>query len=188
MIWDAMVTVGRIIRPQGNRGEVVIAPETDFGPERFRPGGSLQTMRNDLVHTLIVGSSREHQGRWVVGFEGIENIGQAESLRGLELRIPAEALKALGDGRHYVHDLVGCRVETSANEVVGTVDSVHFGAGPPLLVVEGATGEVLVPLNEAICQRVDIEAKVIVIAPPEGLVELNETAESRQKAQGTRHK
>ena len=180
-LWDSMVTVGRIIRPQGNRGEVVIASATDFGPERFRPGASLQAMRDERIETLTVISSREHDGRWIVGFEGIAGIDQAETLRGLELKISADALTSLGADRYYVHDLLGCRVDTIAHEFIGRVVDVHFGAGPPLLVIEGATGEVLVPFIEDICDRIDIAAKVIVIAPPEGLVALNEKGALRQK-------
>ena len=51
--------------------------------------------------------------------------------------------------------------------------AVQLGSGPPLLVVAAPRGEVLIPLAEAICRRIDVAAKVIVIDPPEGLVELN---------------
>jgi 16S rRNA processing protein RimM len=171
--WESMVTVGRVVRPHGNRGEVVIAPETDFGAERFRAGERLQTIRDERIEQLTVRSSRPHDGRWVVGFDGVATIDQAEALRGLELRIPGSAVATLSPDRHYVHDLVGCRVETVEHETVGTVVEVHFGAGTPLLVVNGARGEVLVPFADEVCKRVDTAARTIVIAPPEGLVDLN---------------
>jgi 16S rRNA processing protein RimM len=174
LVWDAMVLVGRIARPQGNRGEVVVAPETDFGAQRFQPGASLQIFRDERIQTLTVVESREHSGRWVVGFEGLASINDAETLRGLELRIPAEALQPLEAGTFYVHDLAGLRVETTTGVVVGRVDHVQFAAGTPLLVVEGAHGEVLVPFVDRICQRVDLAGGLIVIDPPEGLVEANE--------------
>jgi 16S rRNA processing protein RimM len=73
-----------------------------------------------------------------------------------------------------VHDLAGLRVETAAGMVVGTVDHVQFAAGVPLLIVAGTHGEVLVPFVERICQRVDVANGVIVIDPPEGLLEAND--------------
>jgi 16S rRNA processing protein RimM len=167
-----MILVGRIARPQGNRGEVVVAPETDFAAERFRPGASLHMVRDRRVQALTVVESREHQGRWVIGFEGVASINDAETLRGLELRIPPEALQPLEAGTFYVHDLAGLRVETTAGAVVGRVDHVLF-AGTPLLVIEAEHGEVLVPFVDHICRRVDVEAGLIVIDPPEGLVEAN---------------
>ena len=56
---------------------------------------------------------------------------------------------------------------------VGTVRDVQFGSGVPLLVVDDAGAEVLIPFTEAFCRRVDVAAKRIVIDPPEGLLEVN---------------
>jgi ribosomal 30S subunit maturation factor RimM len=56
---------------------------------------------------------------------------------------------------------------------VGTVTAVHLGAGPPLLSVAARDGEVLVPLAEEICRDIDVRRQVIVITPPEGLIEAN---------------
>src|SRR5262245_32044038 len=142
--WTSMVAVGRVVRPHGNRREVVIASETDFGAERFRAGGRLQIVRDGRIEQLTVRSSRQHDGRWVVGFDGVSTIDEAEALRGLELKIPERDVAALSPDHHYVHDLVGCRVETVEHDTIGTVVEVHFGAGTPLLVVNGARGEVLV--------------------------------------------
>src|SRR5262245_64661487 len=109
--WASMVTVGRIVRPHGNRGEVVIAPETDFGAERFRAGARVQMVQDGRIEQLTVHSSRPHDGRWVVGFDGVSTIDEAEALRGLELKIPEGDVATLNPDHHYVHDLVGCRVE-----------------------------------------------------------------------------
>jgi 16S rRNA processing protein RimM len=176
-----MVTVGRIVRPQGNRGEVVVESTTDFAGDRFQTGAVLHLRRHESadVETAQVTSSREHAGRWVVGLAGTGSIDAAETLRGLELRIPPQQLKGLATGQHYVHDLVGCRVETVDGEALGPVVKVQLDAGVPLLIVEGARGEILVPFTEEICRRVDTAAKVIAIAPPEGLVELNDRSPGR---------
>lgn len=174
MNWDALVSVGQIVRPQGNRGEVVVAPQTDFPEDRFQPGAELWTRRDGRVTTLVVQSSRPHDARWVIGFEGIGSIDDAETLRGLELRVPGASLRSLEAGTHYVHDLAGCRVETLEGAPVGPVTDVRLDAGIPLLVIEGARGEVLIPFTAGICRTVDVAGKRIVVAPPEGLLELNE--------------
>jgi len=177
-----MVTVGRIVRPQGRRGEVVVVPETDFGEERFRPGAELWASRAGEVTTVAIVTSWPHQGRWVLGLAGVGSIDEAEAWRDLELRVPADGLHKLGDGAFYVHDLLGCRVETTIGALVGAVARVDLGNGTPLLVVAppGAKAaevddvqEVLVPLAESICRRVDVGAKLIVIDPPAGLIDLN---------------
>jgi 16S rRNA processing protein RimM len=175
-----MVTVGRVVRPHGNRGHVVVAPETDFGADRFAEGAALFGARGPDEQPLRVIASREHRGRWILGFEGVTTIDGAEALRDLELRIPADQLRPLGRGGYYAHDLAGCAVENPEGRPVGRVESVLLGSGVPLLVVETEYGEVLVPLAEDICRRIDVAAKLIVIDPPEGLLELNQ----RQKAEG----
>jgi 16S rRNA processing protein RimM len=183
-MWNDMATVGRVVRPHGNRGEVVVEPSTDFGAERFQIGAALYLRRaeDEPLVVVHVRSSREHGGRWVVGLQGVESIDDAERLRGMELRIPAEALKDLAAGQHYVHDLVGCAVETTAGDVLGPVVDVQLDAGLPLLVVQGARAEILVPFTEAFCRRVDTAARVIAIAAPEGLLELNETRAGKTRA------
>jgi len=172
---DDFVTVGRIVRPQGNRGEVVVASETDFGETRFGNGSVLQVRNDNRVSALTVTSSRPHDGRWVVAFAGVGSIDEAEALRGAELTIPSSELGRLESGGYYVHDLIGCRVDTTAGATVGRVRDVQFGTGVPLIVIDGAAAEVLVPFTDAICRRVEIGARLIVIDPPEGLLELNET-------------
>src|SRR6185503_10095565 len=137
-----MVTVGRIVRPHGNKGHVVVAPETDYGDERFQPGARLHAMRDGQPASFDVTAGREHAGRWIVGFAGVASIDEAEALRGLELRIPRDAVKPAQAGAYYVHDLVGCTVTTLAGEMVGAVEQVQLDTGTPLLKVRSARGEV----------------------------------------------
>ena len=168
-----MVTVGRIVRPHGNRGHVVVVPESDFADERFKIGETLRAgSATEDPSDLKVAASRFHDGRWIVGFEGVSSIDDAERLRGLELRIPEDEMHALGPNAFYVHHLVGCEVRTTGGERVGVVNRVDLATGVPVLVVIGR-GEVLVPFVDAICRRVDPAERVIEIDPPEGLIELN---------------
>ena len=171
-----MVTVGRVVRPHGRRGEVVVESETDFADERFREGETLYWAPSDQLGPVRVKSSRPYDGRWVVAFEGIGSIDEAEGLRGLELRIPPDALRPLGPGAYYTHDLIGCLVETAAGGRVGVVIGVRFGSGAPLLAIDDGDGEVLVPLADHICRTVDVGGRRIVIDPPPGLLELNRRA------------
>lgn len=170
-----MITVGRIIRPHHNRGHVVVMPETDFPHERFEVGSVLYRERDGRAEPIVVSANRERDGRWVVGFEGVESITEAETLRGVELRIPAADVKPLGAGAFYVFDLVGCVVTTKDGRTIGPVERVDLATGIPMLVVAG-DGEVLIPFTDAICTRIDPAAKVIEIDPPAGLIEVNRPA------------
>jgi 16S rRNA processing protein RimM len=168
-----MILVGRVARPHGIRGHVIVTPETDFVEERFQEGATLwcRTARGD--ERLTVRTMRVQKGRPIVGFEGFERIEDVERLSGVELRIPEDALQPLSDGSYYHHDLVGCVVRTVTDAPVGTVVRVQGGTSGSLLVIDGTRGEVLIPLVAAICVEIDVRSKRIRIDPPDGLLDLN---------------
>ena len=178
--WDDMALVGRITRPHGLRGQVVVRPETDFIEERFAGGATFWTRSAAGNEQLTVVSARVQNGRPIVAFEGFTRVEDVERLAGLELRIPEDALQPLRPGTYYEHQLVGCAVETTAGDVVGQVAKVEGGVGASRLVMNGPRGEILVPLAVDICVEIDVVNRKIRIEPPDGLLELNETKRSRQ--------
>jgi 16S rRNA processing protein RimM len=100
-------------------------------------------------------------------------MNDAEALAGLELRVPPGELEPLPPGMYYRHDLVGCRVETTGGETVGEVTAVEGDMASSRLVLRTASGEVLIPVAEAICVNIDTAARRIVIDPPDGLLDVN---------------
>jgi 16S rRNA processing protein RimM len=197
--WDEMAVVGRIARPHGIRGQVVINLETDFPDERFQPGAEFfvqraagragvvgdglqavlerpqgRSLQQPGIGRLVIATVRFHNGRPVVGFEGVEDMNQARALAGIELRVPLDRLASLPPEMFYRHDLVGCSVETTNGLHVGEVTEVEGTLGGSRLVVATPRGDVLVPLAAEICRAIDVAGKRIVIEPPEGLLELNQ--------------
>jgi len=172
--WDEMAVVGVIARPHGIRGQVIVNPATDFPEERFGAGATLFVRKEGRIQPVTVTTSRLHQGRPVIGLEGVADMNAARELAGLEFRIPVESLAALPEGSYYHHDLIGCVVVTPDGTEVGTVSSVEGDMGNTRLVVQRETGELLIPLVSDICTAIEPSAKRIVIAPPDGLLELNE--------------
>jgi len=181
--WDSMVLVGRVARPHGLRGHVVVTPDTDFVAERFRSGAQLWTRVAGRDEVLTIVEARVEGRRPVVAFEGYGSVEAAEGLAGRELRVPESSLLPLPAGSYYLHQLVGCRVETVDGAVVGEVARVEGGVGAAMLTVNatGATGsEVLVPFVQEICVGVDLDARVIRVQMPEGLLEINEPGPARR--------
>ena len=107
----------------------------------------------------------------------MNDVAGAERLVGAELRITEDMVMPLAPGSYYVHQIVGCRVETTGGEAVGEVARVEGGAGASVLVVVGPLGEVLVPLAVSLCQTIDVDARLIRIEPIEGLLEVNAPSE-----------
>ena len=163
-----LVLVGRVVRAQGRRGEVLVHPISDR-PDRFpgmrrvfvaRPGREVREVR--------VSSTWSHKGRYVLKLEGVDSIDEAEGLRGSELRIAEEELAALPEGSFYHHELTGLRVDDGAGGEVGVVESVMEIAGAtPILVIRGVGGETLVPFVVDFVKAVDLDGERIVIERPE---------------------
>jgi len=171
--WDEMAVVGTIARAHGIRGQVIVNAETDFPDQRFHPGAELFIERGGRVEALTVTTARFHRERPVIGIAGVDSMDEAEALAGLELRVPLDRLATLPAGTFYRHDLIGCRVETRGGLTVGLVRDVEGTLTGSRLVVDGADGEVLIPLVAPICTQVDPVGKRIVIDPPDGLIDVN---------------
>jgi len=170
------LAVARIVRPQGRRGEVVAEILTDF-PQRFAILRRVYLERPESTPEPVpVEKVWPHQGRVVLKFPGVDSIDQANRLRGVHVLIPREERMPLPAHHYYVWELKGCRVIAEcqgASSEVGTVVEVEPTGGVDLLHVATPRGEVLIPLAQDICKRIDTEAKTIVIDPPEDLLDLN---------------
>lgn len=177
--WDEMVLVGSVARPHGLRGHVALNAETDFPEERFAAGSTLW-MDGATPTPLVVASLRMQNGRPIVLFDGVDSVERAQALAGRQLRISEQALHPLAPGTYYQHQLVGCVVMDDTGSRVGEVAKVDESAGGNLLVVHGTRGEVLIPLADEICTRVDVQSRRIDVVLPAGLLELNETRRSRR--------
>jgi 16S rRNA processing protein RimM len=173
--WDEMAVVGRVARPHGIRGHVVINLETDFPHERFHVGAELFVgdAAKGLPKRVVISTVRFHNERPIVGFEGVAGMDEAAALAGSELRVPREWLAPLPPEMFYRHDLVGCEVDRLDGSHVGQVTEVEGTLAGSRLVVATGRGEVLVPLAAEICRSIDVAGKRIVIDPPDGLLELN---------------
>lgn len=184
--------LARIRRPQGRKGEVFAEILTDF-PEKFsdrrrvwllRDSGAVTGARSVSV-TDEPATQREaeiasfwlHKGGVVLHFAGVDSISAAEALSGSIVAIPRAERANLGKDEAYIGDLIGCTVvdvSPVAPKAVGEIEDVNTTAGPvALLVVRGAKGEILIPLAKSYLRRIDLDARRVEMALPEGLIDLN---------------
>jgi 16S rRNA processing protein RimM len=155
---------------------------TDF-PERLTRlksaqlwNGRSEPPRRALIRSCWLSHSRGGQAIFL--FEGSDSISDAEKLVGLEVQIPRSERISLPAGSFYVSDLVGCEVyERDGGKLIGRVRDLQFPGeelkGTPLLEVDSASGELLIPLAQEICVQIDTAARRIEVVLPEGLYDLN---------------
>ena len=171
------IVVGRVGRPHGIRGEVVLGVRTDEPDLRFAVGATVDARSSpDDDGTggepLRVASARWHSGQLLVTFAGITDRTAAAELTGSWLSVDSSQLPETGDPDEFRdHELIGLSVRTTAGDQVGVVtDVLHYGQDL-LVVLRPDDAECLVPFVKAIVPEVDVAAGVLVIDPPLGLLD-----------------
>lgn len=161
--------VARILRPHGRNGEVRLRPQTDhldilLGSERVFLGLDSDTPAR-------VEKMRMHKDTPLMKIAGIDDIGSAETLRGLDVCIPREELAPLEEGEYFLHDLVGLKVLDHEGTLTGSVEWVMETGGTPVLVCEGQSGEFLIPFSPNAVSEVDLEGGILKLNNLPGLLE-----------------
>ena len=167
------VVIADILRVRGIRGEVLAKSQTDV-PGRFEGLKGAQIRLADGSDLPVeLESAWEHKGDWVLKFRGIDSMDSAERLRGAELWVRPEERGKLAEGEYFQSDLLGCQVvEKGTGRALGIVDGWQQYGGPPLLEVKREGGEILIPFVSAICQEIDLSARLVRVDLPEGLLDL----------------
>lgn len=168
-----LLTVGRIVRPHGVRGEVLVELSTDEPAQRYAVGSSLVTDR-PAPAVLTVAAQRPHQGRLIVAFEQVPDREAAEALRGVLLQVDSDAVPPLADpDEFHDHQLIGMAVVDPAGKPVGEVVRIdHAPAADLLVVARPGGGTALVPFRKEFVPEVDVPGRRLVIDPPPGLLDL----------------
>lgn len=174
------VTVARVLRSQGRRGEVLAELLTDF-PQRFAERRRLFAVDSAGRRELHLESHWLHKGRVVLKFRGVDSIEQAQALAGCELQIPLQERAPLPRDAAYVSDLVGCSVFDRGQQL-GAIAAVEFGAGEaPLLLVKSEAGEHLIPFAAEFVESVDVERRRVALRLPPGMLEVDAPMTDEEK-------
>lgn len=167
----AQVVVGRVVRPHGVRGEVIVEVRTDDPDARFRQGAEYDTPKG----TLRAETVRWHRGRPMLTFDGVSGREAAEALRGTELMVDLPSEDLAGDDGDEYHDteLIGMRVVDGEGAVVGAVTRVDHGPAYETLVVKRRGAHpALIPFVEEMIDDIDTDAGIIAVELPPGLLDL----------------
>lgn len=167
-----MITIGRIGKPRGVRGDVFVVSWTDDPDERFAPGSVLRT-EPAARGPLTVASMSAASGKLVLHFAGFDSREAAEELRGTSLVMAAADRPPLdGPDDFYDTDLVGLAARTVSGEMLGLVRDVVHASAVDYLVIDVDGTERLVPFVAAIVPNVDVAGGFVEVDPPEGLFDL----------------
>ena len=178
---NGYLAIGRIIAPHGIRGEVKVEVLTDF-PERFKPGTHVflgAGTEDPEARPAKIAAARPHKGGFLVKLDIVPDRNAAELVRNRYLLIPAADAMPLGEHENYLHDLMGLEVETTDGQHLGELREVLFTNANDVYVVRGPAGEVLLPAIRDVVLQVDLSARRMVVALPEGLLDAAEPETDR---------
>jgi 16S rRNA processing protein RimM len=160
---EGYVAVGRILGPFGLKGELKVLPLTD-NDDRFEAGARLWAGQQPVT----VRSSREAQNHLYVTLKGFPDRHSVEQLRHALLQVPEADLPPLPEGQYYRFQLVGLAVASRDGTPLGTLDEViETGANDVYRVRTPDGGDLLLPALESVIVSIDIEARRMVVDPPE---------------------
>ena len=168
------LTVARLVRTHGNRGELAAELDTD-NLGLFDPGSEVELWdRGATRRTVRIRGVRPHGRRLIVQLEGIDSLSEAEQIAGWEVQIPAGSRPPAPVGRYYVADLAGCQVlDLDSGRLLGRVEGWMETGAVPLLEVREGEREILIPFAASICLEIDPAGRTIRVRLPEGLENLD---------------
>jgi len=174
-----LILVGRIAAAHGVRGLVKLQSFT-AEPAAIGRYGPLSDASGSRRFEVAV--QHVAKGAVIARIAGVEDRTAAEKLRGIELYLRREMLPPAGEGEYYHADLAGLRVELADGRVLGRVRAVeNFGAGDLLAIDRPTGGSVSLPFTDRVVPVVDLEGGRVVVDPPIGLLEEDESEEVAEK-------
>lgn len=161
---EVFVTVGKLGRTRGVKGELYVIPDTDF-PERFQNMRELYLKTKDGWEKVRLDSTRIVSGRPVIKLEGIDTPEDAARYTNREIGVPEDEVVELPEGSFWIHDLIGCEVVDESTEIaIGEITAVETYPANDVYFIRTVSGEeVSIAAVEKFVKRVNISGRKVYI-------------------------
>jgi 16S rRNA processing protein RimM len=170
-VTDDPVIVARVARAHGLHGGLLLDSETDAPEALFQTGRRLRVVGRGGPAEIELVTVQFHSGRWLVTVTGVADRTAAEQLRGAGLTVPRSELPEFPEDGILLYDLIGLKVVEGEREV-GAITDVYDMPQGPMLAVEVEGRERLIPYDEAFVELVDLNAGIVVVDLPAGLLDI----------------
>jgi len=166
------VTIGKVVRPHGIKGELVIRPQAVEDEEIFTDNVTYYLCAGEFEEQVLVTNIRWHKGDVLLKIDGIEDRNAAEEYRNCAVKIPDESLPELPQYTYFIDDVVGCTVVDSAGNALGEVGGVLPTGAVAVLEIQSPEGGWMLPAAFKFIKDVDLQKKEIIVELIDGLRDL----------------
>lgn len=164
------VKLGTIVNVRGLKGEVKIYSSSSFSSIRYKKGSKV-TLKNEFDSKELTVAHHGFSNPFdFVIFDEIDNVDDANKLRGYDVLVNVDTLPKLGKDIYYFYQLIGMKVIDQNNNELGVVKAIEDNTAHNILRIKTNDKDVLVPFVKAFILNVDVENKVIKINKMEGLI------------------
>jgi len=168
---EEYITVGKILKNQGNKGAVRVLPLTDY-PERFENMSRVRVSVKGSRRELNIEQAYLQKKFIIIKFKEVTNLKEAEELKGGFLVVTREELVPLSEGSFYIFDIVGLKVYDRGGKLLGEIKEVMQTGANDVYVVATGGKPILIPALKQVVREIDLQGRRMVVAMPEGLAEL----------------
>ena len=120
----------------------------------------------------LAADAKPFKKQFLIKLRGIDRIDEAKRWVGATLSVDESELEPLDPGQYYHYQVIGFEVFHKDGARIGTIASVLSNPGNDILVVKEAEKEFLIPAVKEIVDKVDFDARRVIVDPPDGLLDL----------------
>ena len=164
--------LGKIVKKYSFKGELLVKLDTD-DPSTYTKMESVFIDKNKSLIPFFIERSSLHKSTLLrVKFEDIDSEEDADKLLKSELYLPLEFLPQLTGNKFYYHEIFGFEAEDLSFGLIGIIKGVNDSTNQAILEIDRNGSEILIPLIDDFIKSVDREQKKIILAVPEGLIDI----------------
>ena len=162
--------IGQIVNTSGLKGILKIKTFTD-DIKKFSNLKTIYIKTKSGLTEFKIEQVRYVKNMVMLKLAGIDTVEEAEKYRNLYIKILRDQEEELEAGSYYVVDILGCKVNTDANQELGKIVDVFQTGSNDVYVVKDEQGkQILLPAIKQVIKNVDIKNKIITVHLLEGLV------------------
>ena len=167
---EKYLEVGQIVNTFGIKGQVKVIPFTD-DIKRFDELKNIYIQKKNNLESFEIEEVKYHKNMVLLKLKGVDTVENAEKLCNSYIKIDRKDAKKLPEGTFFIADLIGLKVYTDENKLLGILEDIYNTGSSDIYVVKDEKGkQILLPAIKDVVKTIDLENKKTIVHIIEGLI------------------